>query len=99
MKMAIVMALALVSFNSFASDCRETVLEIAQLNLDQQAYAYGFEEGSAIDSESILVTEEPSEDGSNMYMVNGYIYKASYSVFVDLDSSCRLQSVSIQEVL
>ena len=95
-KMIVALALTLVSFQSFASTaCSESALEISKSNLDQKARAYGFE-GSDLLAESLVASEEGS-DGSVVYTVEGYIYKASYTVTSRLDSSCGVEFVMITE--
>lgn len=99
-RIIIAMALTLVSFQSFAtSECGVSALEVARVNLDQKARAYGFEDGSAIEEETLVLTEEGSDVGSSTYKVDGYIYKAGYTVTVRLDSSCGLESLKIEENL
>ena len=91
--------LSLVSFSTTvlaADSCGNTVTEIAKMNLDSKAKAYGFAESSLI--ESSLKKLSSTKDGSMVYSVGGDIYKAEYSVEVKLDSSCGVESVVITEV-
>ena len=95
-KMIIAMILTLVSFQSFASsECSLNALEISKSALDQKARAYGFE-GSDLLAESLVVTEN-GEDGSATFSVEGYIYKASYTVTSRLDSLCGVEFLIITE--
>jgi hypothetical protein len=91
--------LSLVSFSTtvFAADsCANTVKEIAKMNLDSKAKAYGFAESSLI--ESSLKQMSTNKEGSMVYSIGGDIYKAEYSVEVKMDSSCGVESIVITEV-
>lgn len=89
--------LSLVSFSTtvFASTCDKTVIEIAKMNLASKAMAYGFAESSLI--QSSLKQLNSTKDGSFVYLIGGDIYKAEYSIRVQVDSSCGVESVNITE--
>ncbi|MEA9356468.1 hypothetical protein SHI21_09650 [Bacteriovorax sp. PP10] len=102
MKKLIIALSLVISSVSFADDCSSAALDIAKMNLDQVARSYGFESSdidgvsSKVEKVSAQVTKETSEV-LNVYTVNGYVYKASYTVKVILDSLCAVHNLSIKD--
>lgn len=90
--------LAAVSFSTSvfaAGKCDKVALETAQAKLDQKAQAYGFD-ASDIDNSTLKSTD--SDSGKSVYSVTGYIYKAEYTVQMELNSACgRIGPVKIVE--
>lgn len=97
MKIAIaIFGLVSMSMTVFAADCNKAVLEIAKLNLDSKAKAYGFEQ-SYISEGTLKKISQNEKSGAAMYSVVGSIYRADYSVLVGVDSSCSIETLKIQE--
>jgi hypothetical protein len=92
---ALFVTLAISSTGWSASECTGTLRDLAKLNLDQKAKAYGFS-SSDITSEPLQVT---ALKDSVVIDFTGFIYKAEYSVSVKADSSCGVESVGITEHL
>lgn len=94
----IIAILGLVSLSStvFAANCEKAVLELAQVNLDSKAKAYNFE-SSYITAATLKKISENSKSGASLYTVVGSIYKADYKIQVGVDSSCSIETLTIQE--
>ena len=80
-----------------ANACDQTALDIAKMNMDSKAKAYSFESSDIMASSLRKISSANS--GEIKYSVTGFIYKAQYSIELKLDSSCGIQSVSINEDL
>ena len=95
----LVAILSLVSLSTTvfaATKCDSAVIEIAQANLDLKAKASQFS-GSTIIEDSLKQLSS-TKDGSLVYSVGGDIYKGEYSIEVQMDSFCSVETVRITEV-
>lgn len=91
--------LSFISLNALAgTDCIGEASNIAKMNLDQKAKAYGFE-SSDLEAIPSDISTAKKADESSLFKFVGYIYKASYEVSVSIDSSCGVEAVVIKEVL
>ncbi len=82
-----------------AASCDKTALEVAKLNLDAKAKAYGFSSQFSSLVEPSLTLRRTTPSGSSVYTVGGKIYKGLYSIRMRLDSSCGVEAVLIAEIL
>lgn len=93
---------SLMATSAFASDCSKEAKEIAKMNLDQVARINGFKSSDIIGSPTLLktkdveVTEDMIEKVST-FTVDGYIYKASYTVTVTLGGFCDVRNVTVHD--
>ena len=95
----ILVLLSFISLNALAgTDCIGEASNIAKMNLDQKAKAYGFE-SSDLETMPSDVSVAKKTDESSLFKFVGYIYKATYEVSVSVDSSCGVEAVLIKEVL
>jgi hypothetical protein len=94
------LSLIVLSSSAFAANtddnCKQAAINIAKMNLDSKAQAYGFT-ASDIEASSVQLVHQDNE-GALLYDMNGSIYKGSYDVQVGLDSSCGVESVKIQDM-
>lgn len=100
MKKFILSLSLIISSVSFASDCSQEAIKVAQVNLDQVAKSYGFNYSDiSPDSSDIpaeIITDKNGEELS-VHTVYGSVYKAGYTVKVTLDSLCAIRNISIQD--
>lgn len=101
MKMLLFSLVISASFSAFASvpsklDCKSAAQDIAKMNLDQRARAYQFSESDIPTNQNVEVSENKKAHTTS-YIFEGYIYKGTYSVSVEVDSLCGVEFVSIKE--
>ena len=96
-KMTIFLSLMLLSSAVFAADCDQSVLKIAQLNLDSKAQSKRFRSidnryrSSDIYQNSLKKLSQDSKSGSAVYSLVGSINKTDYSIRIDVDRSCGIE--------
>jgi hypothetical protein len=78
-------------------DCAKAAFDIAKLNLDSKARAYRFENSDFQETAPKYIDYNAKKD-TETFAFDGYIYKASYALLVEVDSSCSVESVKIEEV-
>jgi hypothetical protein len=78
-----------------ALECHNEALEIAKINLDAKAKAYGFSE-SYINEDSLTRVAKTRE--TQTLSVGGAIYKGEYEVIMSLDGLCSLEILTINEI-
>lgn len=90
------MILSSTAFATGSDNCKQAAIDIARMNLDSKAQAYGFTGGDIESSSAKLVHQD--NEGALIYDMTGDIYKAVYDVQVGLDSSCSVESVKIHDL-
>jgi hypothetical protein len=102
MKKIAIMAVAMMGISSAvfagtAPECSKQALDLAKMNLDAKAKAYGFSESHIVASS--LKSEKPAANGLLAFSVGGEIYKGKYAIKVVLeDSNCGIVSLKIVDV-
>ena len=95
MKLQAIFTVLAISSTVFAADkCDKAAIDLAKMNLDSKAKAYAFPE-SYVNAKSLKLLSQSKDVVS--YSMIGNINKAGYTIQIDLDSTCSIMALKIQE--